>query len=175
MGLRAAVAVAFALEATLFSFESPVVLRRQANRSAPASRLGRLLPCAPLSPPLGSSISCSLAHASRCSSVGGVWLWMTSGWSSSRSLADAEAVGVAGSVEHHEIRVGLRRVAKSPVKQDLCRFYPVTSPCVRVVTFQNLYQDSYHARAALRVNPDACDEFLVHLLVFRAEWLLDGL
>ena len=117
-GLGAAVAVAFALEAALFSFESPVILRdgRIALLQPPRSvcsclalRCLRrslqylLLPCPRL----------TLLLSGRRVALDDVRMVFI------QVLADAEAVWVAGRVEHHEVRIRLRRVAKSPVKQDL--------------------------------------------------------
>ena len=114
-GLGAAVAVAFALEATLFSFESPVILRD--GRIALLQPPGSVCPCLALRS-LRSSLQYLLLP---CLALLLSWrrmalhVWMVF----IQVLADAEAVWVAGRVEHHEVRIRLRRVAKSPVKQDL--------------------------------------------------------
>ena len=104
-GLGAAVAVAFALEAALFSFESPVILRdgRIALLQPPGS-VGSCLALRCLRRSLQYLLlprpRLALLFRGRRVALDDVWMVFI------QVLADAEAVGVAGRVEHHEVGVG---------------------------------------------------------------------
>ena len=78
-------------------------------------------------------------------------------------FAGAEAVRVAGRLEHHEFGVGLSRVVVAEVQEYLYCVYPVFAPCIWLVALHDVHKVSDHRCAIVGGNSDLADESLVEL------------